>query len=257
MSLTDFGRRQGAAGSRRNLRVPAGDALVRPWSGYESSLVLALDARFGVSREVGVNPWSSQGGAIVTDVGQSNTSKQPEWTTFNSRRVVLFDDIDDRLKKESLAGMPAAGSSYSIFVVAKLDVAASNAMFEFTDSSGDTVNTGLSMFFSAPNVNLRVYDGAHRSVGVGFSDTTDAHVFEAIHETADRSIRVDGGTKVTDSVSKSLVALENLYVGTLGGGVFQSGFQFHSLLVFSPRLADADMSIVRNSLGKVWGISLP
>lgn len=237
----------------RELRPP--DSF--PWSGYESSLVLALDARFGIAVDTGINPWSSQGGATVASVGQATTTKQPALSSFGGRPSALYDNSDDRLKEEALSGMPAVGASFSVFAVVKLNNASGEGVFEFTDSSGDAVNKGMSLFQDSGNIIFRAYDGTGFSdASTAFSDTSGAHVLEATHETTTRSVRVDGGTAATQGTSRSLVALENLYVGSLGGSIYIFSGHIQSVLVLSPVLGSDDMDVIRGRLGSAWGVTV-
>lgn len=218
-------------------------------------MVLALDAQLGVSIDTGVNPWSDQ--VSVNHAAQSVGSKQPAFTTFGGLSIVDFDGIDDDMKNESLSSMGAVGASYTVFAVVKFDLVNSRGVFEFTDSSGDAVNKGLSLHASGTSLLFRAFDGTGFSdATVAFTDTTAAHIIECVHTTASRSIRVDGGTPATNAVSRSLVALQNYYLGRLGANIFRSDLRLHSLLAWKTELTSGQLTTVRTRLSERWGITL-
>lgn len=246
-------RRMGPAGMRR-----AGNAAaILPWKGFESGLVLALDAYLGITLGTGVSQWSDQSGS-GNHFLQATAGKQPSYSTFNTRPVVRFDGTDDVLQKTGFSGL-AADADSTTFIVVK-NSAVTGFMFE-SSKSGPVNDSGYAIFLNTTAWQTRVSQTAvtawHVYTENTAPNTTDIEIYEITHSNSETKVYLNGtllGTVTTPSIT---VAAQDEY--TLGERA-QTGSNwtgdYCSHLVLDSVLSDGDRSIIRNRLASRWGVTL-
>lgn len=253
-----FARRYGAEGLRRGSRVPGGKEVL-PWDGFTANMVLALDAKIGVSIETGVSGWEDQSDE-GNDFSQSNTSFQPALSTFNGHASIEFTSASaHRLQRVSdgFTGM-AAGASGTVFVVGKFDATSNSGLISVCPS--ESLREGLLLFQEGGSMKLRGRNNTTtQQATYAFSDTTDAHVFEGIHATASRTIIEDGTSQDVNNNSVSISQGDNGIIGALFNGatpIYQFDGHIHSVLMFNVVLSSGDRSTIRSRLGSRWGVTV-
>lgn len=246
-----FARRYGGEGLRRGSRVPKGGVIL-PWSGFESDLILALDANLGIATETGVSQWSdqsSQGNHLL----QATPSQQPAVSTNNGHPSVSFDGANDDMKRASATGFPNDGS-FTFFAVSKWNGTGVNGAI-FESSVGTTVNTGMAFMqenFGTNHINWRRLSGDARYTTV--PTTTD--VWEGTSTPTNRGLFQNGTSRATDNTTRTIGTIDHITIGALVFNGYYLAGHIHSLLVFSALLSAANRSVIRGRLGSRWGVAV-
>lgn len=227
-------------------------ATVLPWSGFESNLVLALDAQLGITVATGVSQWSDQS-PQENHLLQGTTSKQPAVSTNNGFASVSFDGTDDDMKKSSATGFTNDGD-FTFFSVHKWNTTGvSGAIFEA--SVGTTVNTGVAWmqeFFGTNRLNWRRLSGDARDLTI----PTTTHVWEGTSTPTNRELFKDGTSRATDTSTRTIGTINHITIGALVFNGYYLDGHIHSVLVFNTVLSAGQRSTIRSRLGARWGVTV-
>ena len=252
-------RRHGPAGIRRYVRSVRCGSEIFPWTGYETNLILALDAYVGITRDAGsdrITAWSDQS-SQGNDVSQGSTGFMPLKSTLDGRPSTLYDGSDDELLRvDDFTGF-TSGDRCTAFAVAKYtDLTANAAIFETTVGAGQVDSAfemwlagGVNDFYFRATASLQVIDTAA---------DTDAHVFELDYSATNAFEGILDGTSVgTDTTPPITVGTnDSLYVGHRANGGFPMEGHIQSILIFNATLSSDDRSEIRLRLGDRWGITV-
>ena len=137
-------------------------------------------------------------------------TNQPAVATNQNRPSVRFNGTNQRLRNAAFAGI-GSSSSLTVFVVARFLATGNRGLWELTDTA-DTSNRCFSHFLNGGNLFFRP-GGGGADASYLFSDVTSNHVFEGIHQSANRQAFEDGVSQATNATSNTPPAPSILVVG--------------------------------------------
>lgn len=199
------------------------------WTPAEIPTLLWLDAAdadtFTFGTGVNVAQWndkSGNGNHVVQVTAGNQPDRDSLTNTIGGLPVVSFDEIDDRLQKNSLAGWPANnGTAITIAMVFRHRSAAGNeALFDISADT-NTNGTGLAFVGSSFVLALRT-SGTSNAAQTAANAITQNVPFLAVFtvKSNKREIFVNGTLGDDDTADNGAQNYTNLRLGTLFQDVF-------------------------------------
>lgn len=237
------------------------------WAGFESSLILGLDSRLGITLNGSdVSAWADQSDQ-GNDVTQGTASLQPAFNNTNpDRPYLLFDGTDDVLSNLSLTGFTAGmdATIISVHNLEDLEPVGGSHVYETYDSGGSGAIRGYQHYdqgalpgggpYTSRNFFIRavqVWPGTMHQVGAdtGVYDSsiivTTWRVTPAVSEAF-----VDGVSIGTDAVPNTLnvPAQDELYVGANPAGITGLNGRLYALMAFNQALSTSDRQTIEGRI---------
>lgn len=221
-----------------------------------SGLVLWLDADYGISLNVStVSAWADQS-PTGANLVQATPAKQPNFVAnaINGHAAIQAPSNGAFFLQDAAVTFLNGLSGYTSFVVFKaISTAAANQVAVFTGATQDDLDIASSA--------LQRYVGAGQHGDFAFTDTTTAHISEALYDgtqvgNANRLKSYLDGTQQTLSFTSTIPATTPSGAGYAVG---HSAFAFTgleaSVIVFNRALTASEHSKVGKYLGQRYGVT--